>query len=184
MNKIIIISGSSGAGKDSVLQGLLTREKKLREVSTYTTRAKRSTEKECQGHYFINEKRFNKLFKTGEILEKNLYNDAWYGVSKSAIEKILKDGQTPILEIDSNGYKNLKEIYPDAVGIYIDCTAQEAQMRLENRGDVSQKQIKERLAIKKIEDRQKMIFDLVVENQPGKLSQTIDTILNFIKKQI
>ena len=184
MNKIIIISGSSGAGKDSVLQGLLTREKKLREVSTYTTRAKRSTEKECQGHYFINEKRFNKLFKTGEILEKNLYNDAWYGASKSAIEKILKDGQTPILEIDSNGYKNLKEIYPDAVGIYIDCTAQEAQMRLENRGENSEQEIARRLEIKKMDDKQKNVFDLVVTNKQGNLEQTIKSILKFIKKQI
>ena len=181
---IIIISGSSGAGKDSVLQGLVSQNKKLSEVSTYTTRSKRTDEKEGKGHFYVSEKKFAQLFEAGEILEKNFYAGAWYGVPKSAILKIQKNRQLPILEIDVNGFKQIKKKYPNTISIYIDCAEKEAKIRLINRGENSAQDIAKRLEMKKIEDRQKGNFDLVVKNQQGKLDQTIQEVLNFIKKSI
>ena len=182
--KIIIISGPSGAGKDSVLRGIVSQNKKLCEVSTYTTRTKRTDEKEGKGHFFVDEKKFAQLFEIGEICEQNFYNGAWYGASKSAILKIQKKGQIPILEIDVNGFKQMKKLYPNAIGIYIGCTEKEAKIRLQNRRENSAQDIAKRLAMKKIEDKQKENFNLVVKNQQGKFDQTIKEVLNFIKKSI
>jgi guanylate kinase len=181
MKNIIIISGASGSGKDSVIAGLKQRLPSLTETPTYTTRLPRPGEEAKGDRIFISPSRFNQLFKAGEILEKNFYNGNWFGASKKALEKVLNSNKIPVLEIDVNGFKSFKRLYGERViGIFIFTNQSDLRKRLKKRGDVSEKQIEARLKISRAENRQSQAFDLKVENRQGQLDKTIDKIIDFL----
>lgn len=182
MKPIIIISGPSGSGKDSIIQGLLKKVPTLVEIPTYTTRLARNKETEGKDHFFISKERFNKLYKSGEILEKNFFDGAWYGASKSALEKAQKSEQIPIMEINVNGFLALKKQFPNIFGIYIWTDEKYLSKRIKERGELNKQQIDQRINQSRTENEQKSLFDYVTENKQGQLDKTIQNILTYLKQ--
>ncbi|MBQ6502656.1 MAG: guanylate kinase [Flexilinea sp.] len=117
---ILIISGLSGSGKDTVIN-------RLKEISTVdfhfvvtcNTRAKREGEIEGKDYHFISRKKFLEMIKNGEMLEHSEVYDDLKGVPRFEIEKALQEGKDMILRLDYQGMRKVKAVYPEAVTIFI-----------------------------------------------------------------
>ena len=117
---ILIISGLSGSGKDTVIN-------RLKEISTVdfhfvvtcNTRAKREGEIEGKDYHFISRKKFLEMIKNGEMLEHSEVYDDLKGVPRFEIEKALQEGKDMILRLDHQGMRKVKAVYPEAVTIFI-----------------------------------------------------------------
>lgn len=182
---IFIISGPSGAGKGTITEGLLKiAALNLYWAKSYTTRRERASDKTEQKYIFVDENKFKELEKAGEIVESNFYNGHWYGTAKSEIKKALKRGQNVIKDVDVNGGKAYRKLYPKAVLIFITCPIANIKSRLEKRGQNSQAEIKERLRIAQKEMVLAEQYDYQVENPEGQPEKAIEQISQIIRSQI
>lgn len=181
---IFIISGPSGCGKGTVVEGLLKEsEINLYWAKSYTTRPERESDKSESHYIFVDKKKFQDLEKNGEVLESNFYNGHWYGSSKSEIDNALANGKNALKEIEVNGAFNLKKQYPDAVLIFITTSLDNIKSRLTLRGQNTPEEINERLAIARREIEASKNYDYVVENPEGHPEKAIKKIENIIKEK-
>ncbi len=187
MGKLVIISGPSGVGKGTVVSLLkeiyAERNEKLYLSISCTTRLPREGEQEGVNYYYISEKEFKKRIKKNDFFEYNIYGTGkYYGTPKSTALKYLKDGYDVILEIDINGYRQIKEQIPDCLGIFIMASnEEELYERLKNRGTEDEELIKIRLETAKEEIKNKDIYDYVVVNADGKAQETALNIYDIIQ---
>lgn len=172
--KILVLVGVSGSGKTTIQEELTKHD--MKKLVTTTTRPPRKGEREGKDYYFIK----NEDLTNYEFVERTLYNDNHYGLTKQEIEGALKDYDCVHVSLDQNGAKALKEIYGELVTIiFFDVSEEDMVRRLENRGDSSEK-MKERLAhaheFREFEAPKET--DLVVENHS--VSETVGRILRHI----
>lgn len=123
MSKIFVVSGPSGSGKTTLLERLLgqgqVKNKLIKSVS-FTTRPKRSSEREGEDYFFITEKRFNQMRAAKKVLEWTRYLGYYYGTPKDFLKKQLAEGRNLALCLDLKGALRLKRLYPrKAVTIFI-----------------------------------------------------------------
>ena len=174
MSKLLIISGPSGVGKGTIVKHLQDKYeeegKKLYLSISCTTRSPREGEKEGINYYFISEKEFKKRIKKSDFLEYNIYGTGkYYGTPKSTVLKFLNKGYDVILEIDINGYKQIKKNYPDSVGVFImPPDINELYNRLKNRNTEDEETIRVRLETAKKEIKERKIYDHIIVNENGK----------------
>ena len=139
------------------------------EICTVTTRPKRKGEKEGRDYYFVSKDEFEKMIKRGEVVEYNFYNGHYYGTPKKDLETALKKGKNVLLEIDVNGAKNIKKLYPkNSILIFITAPLKDIERRLKKRGKNTPTEIKERLTRAKKEQKEKKNYDFVILNEEGK----------------
>jgi guanylate kinase len=178
--KFIIISGPSGVGKGTICNVLLKELNAWFSVSM-TTRTIREGEVDGVNYYFINKDEFKKRIEDGLLLEYNIYNDNYYGTPKDKVLEKLEDGIDVILEIEVNGARNIKKIFPDALLIYIAPPSMEIlRERLIGRGTEDLETIKKRLKIAEEEMKQVDFYDYVIVND--NLDKAIDDIREVILK--
>ncbi len=185
MNKIFIISGPSGVGKGTIVEGILKNpELNLYWAKSYTTRPKRISDK-IENHYrFCDLEAFKRLKKRGEILESNFYNGHWYGSSKSEIDDAIKVGRNVLKEIEVNGAMNYKKFYPNAVMIFIKTNLDDIKKRLISRGQNSKEEIQERLGIAKKELEYEKEYHYSVVNPEGHPEKAVEEVEEIIKKEL
>jgi guanylate kinase len=114
-----VISSPSGAGKTTVAEAVLKKDKKLEKTISHTTRKKRPDEKNGEHYYFVDSKTFHQLEKSGQMLEWASVYEYQYGTSKKEIERILDKGSDALLVIEEQGAKNIKRLFPRSVFILI-----------------------------------------------------------------
>ena len=188
MSKLVVISGPSGVGKGTIVKLLqekyLEENKKLYLSISCTTRLPREGEKDGVSYYFITEKEFKKRIKKNDFLEYNLYGTGkYYGTPKSTVLNYLKKNYDVILEIDINGYRQIKENFPDAIGIFIAPPNVEALYdRLKNRGTETEDVIKTRLETAKYELEHKDIYDYIIVNETGKSEEALEELYKIMIK--
>ena len=188
MGKLVVISGPSGVGKGTVVELLknIYREKndKLYLSISCTTRSMRNGEVDKVSYYFISEEEFKKRIDENDFLEYNQYGTGkYYGTPKSVTLDYLKKGYDVILEIDVNGYKQIKERFPDCVGIFImPPSIEELYQRLKTRNTEDEEVIKTRLLTAENEIKNKDIYDYIIVNENEKSSQTAEEIYKILKK--
>ena len=188
MSKLLVISGPSGVGKGTIVKHLQDKykeeKKKLYLSISCTTRNPREGEVDGVNYYFITEKEFKKRLNKSDFLEYNVYGTGkYYGTPKSTVLKYLKKGYDVILEIDINGYKQIKENYPDSVGVFImPPSTKELYNRLKNRNTETEEVIKVRLETAKKEIRGRKIYDYIVVNENGKSKEACEEIYNIVYK--
>ena len=116
---LIVVSGPSGAGKDTICQKLIKDDSNIWMSVSMTTRKPRPLEKDGVDYFFVSSEEFENKINDNTFLEYASYNDNYYGTPKDKVEKKLNEGKDVILVIDINGAINIKKIIPSALFIFI-----------------------------------------------------------------
>lgn len=168
MNKgqLIVISGPSGAGKDTVISQLIKRTEKDVFLSvSMTTRKIRSGEQEGVDYFYVDEKTFEKNIQDGKMLEYAKYGSNYYGTPLEPVQTNIENGKTVILIIEVNGAANIRKMFPEATLIFIiPPSMAEVKRRLIKRATESDEQIEKRLKIAEDEIRRATEYDYVIIN--------------------
>lgn len=166
MGDLIIISGTTCAGKGSVIKKLLERHNDIMLSVSYTSRPKREHEIPGVDYYFVTDKEFEKKIAAGDFLEyAQVQYGAYYGTPKKEVLEKLQTGKDVILEIDVQGAKQIKEKYPSTILIFIMAPSmEEVKRRIKMRGDENNEQIISRFKVAYNEINQINNYNYVVVN--------------------
>ena len=139
---LIIISGTTCAGKGTVIKELLKRNENLVLSTSYTSRSIRKGDIEDVTYYFVSREKFEEKIKNDEFLEYALVHGNYYGTPKKEIDNLLSDGKDVILEIEVQGAKIVKEKLPETVLIFVLAPSmEEVKKRIIARGSETKEQI-------------------------------------------
>lgn len=178
--ELIIISGTTCAGKGTVVKELLKRNENLKVSISYTTRAKRDGEIDGEDYFFVQTDEFENMIANGEFLEyAKVQYDKYYGTSKTQVKKMLGDGYDVILEIDVQGAQQIKEMFPQTILIFIMAPSMsEVKRRIKARGKETKEQIIERftVAYREINEISKYNYVVVNDNLDDAVSK-VEAIL-------
>ena len=142
---LIIISAPSGAGKTTLVHGLVESVPGLLVSVSHTTRARRNNEKDGVDYHFVDVPAFHNLAESGEFLEHAEVFGNYYGTSRPWVQEQLVNGKNVVLEIDWQGAQQVRRQLKQAISIFILPPSCEAlQSRLRNRGD-DDKTVRERM---------------------------------------
>lgn len=175
-NKIFILTGPSGSGKNTILKELLEIKKlDLNRVVTCTARPKRTNEKEGIDHYFISKKEFIRKIDGGEFFEYEKVHGYFYGILKSSF----KENKNFLLEIDIRGALSVKKLFPKAQIIFINSSKESLISRLIKRGENSESIL---TRMKTAEKEWAIIdkADIVIENKENQVKETVNQVVDFL----
>lgn len=179
---LIVLSGPSGAGKDTVLKKLIQEQPNIKLSVSATTRLPRPGEKHGQDYYFIKHEEFNDLIDNDGVLEYASYCNNFYGTPKKPVNDWLNSGNDVILEIEVKGGAQVRKTNPKSVGIFIIPTSFEVlKQRLINRKTESESVINDRLSTAKIEIKSALDYDYIVVNDS--LDDCVNKIKNIIESE-
>lgn len=177
---LVLFSGPSGVGKDTVLDVVLNKDKSLQKSISLTTRNIRVNETDGKDYYFISFPKFEDMISKGEVLEYAQYGENMYGTPKAPVDKWLSEGKTVILKIEVQGAKSIKEMYPDSVGVFLlPPSMEELERRLRSRGTEDEADIQRRLEIARDEIHKSVDYDYFVINED--IDSASDDVLTIIK---
>ncbi len=182
MNKgsLIVFSGPSGSGKDTVIKELKLKENiNLKQSISMTTRPPRDGEADGVDYYFTDVKTFEENIKNGYFLEYVNYGGNYYGTPKKKIEELLDEGVNVILKIEVEGGKNVRLAFPDSSSIFIMPPSMEVlSERLKGRGTETDESYLKRLEIAKDEISRANEYDYIVIND--NLDECIATVEKIV----
>ncbi|MCJ7511092.1 MAG: guanylate kinase [Dehalococcoidia bacterium] len=178
---LVVLSGPSGVGKDSVLAGLKARGGGYHFAVTATTRPPRPGEVDGRSYHFLTRQRFEEMAAAGELLENAVVYDERYGVPKAQVREALARGQDVVMRTDIQGVAAIKGAVPQAVTIFLaPASVAELEERLRLRGADSEEQLRLRLATARREMDAACHFDHVVVNAEGKLEEAVAEVERII----
>jgi guanylate kinase len=178
---LIVISGPSGVGKDSVIMRMKERRMPFYFVVTATTRLPRPDEQPGVDYIFVSKDQFAEMIESGELIEYAIVYNDYKGIPKNQVRQALQSDQDVILRIDVQGAATIRELCPDALTIFL---APESEAELIERLTQRKSETPEGLKLRIVTARQEMKrmgeFDYVVVNRNGNLNATVDTIIEII----
>ena len=176
---LFIISAASGAGKTSLVKKLLTLINDLTLSISHTTRDPRPSEIDGKDYFFVTNKIFEAMIKEDKFLETAKCHGSFYGTSRNFVEEVRDAGKDIIFEIDWQGAKSIKAIFPEAISIFIlPPSLKKLEERLTARGQDSEDTIKARLSAAKSEMSHVNQFDYVTIND--KFDDTLEELQSII----
>lgn len=163
---LIIISGTTCAGKGTVIKKLLANHNDIVLSTSYTSRPKRESEIDGVDYYFVSKEEFERKIANGDFLEyAQVQYGSYYGTPKKEVLELLDSGKDVILEIDVQGAKQIKELYPETILIFIMAPSmREVKRRIMMRGDENIDQIISRFKVAYNEINQINNYNYVVVN--------------------
>jgi len=180
MGKLFIISGPSGVGQDSVIEGLKI-NLPLERVITTTTREMRPGESEKNPYYFVSKEEFLKRVENNDFFEyAQEYNGNYYGVTRQELQRVEANEKIGIWKMEYKGVITAKKLMPGIQAILINAPLDILEKRIRGRSQVSEEFLAERMAYTKEWLKHKDIYDYEVENEEGKLEKTIKEVENII----
>jgi guanylate kinase len=181
---LVVISGPSGAGKDTVISRMKELGYPFHFVVTATTRPKRPGEVDGVDYLFLSEEEFDSMLERGEFLEHAIVYGQKKGIPKKQVDDALASGKDVIMRIDVQGASTVRHIFPDAVFIFLTASSEEELFRrLKRRKTETLEGFKKRIATVKEEMKRAGEFDYVVDNRDNELDETVKTIAAIIKAE-
>ena len=179
---LYIVAAPSGAGKTTLVRGLLERDPHIHLSVSYTTRAPRSGEVNGVAYHFVDVPAFTAMRERNEFVEWAEVHGNFYGTSQPWLAQALATGDDVLLEIDWQGAQQVRKFFPQAVGIFImPPSIAELERRLNQRGTDSDEVIARRVDAALDEMRHVDEFDYVIVNDQLAVAQ--DELIAVVKTQ-
>jgi len=161
----LVVSAPSGAGKTTLARALVKRRKGLVFALSATTRERRPTERDGRDYRFVDGPEFDRLIAANELLEWAWVHQQRYGTLKGSVARALDAGHCPVLDIDVQGARRVRELFADSVLAFVlPPSAAELERRLDSRGSEDERQRRLRLGTALEELRAVPEFDYIVVN--------------------
>lgn len=177
--KLLVISGSSGVGKGTVIKALLQKYPDLNLSISCTTRKQREGEVHGVNYFYISQEEFDKSVANNEFLEWANFSGNYYGTKKSYIDDCLKNNKNILLEIDTQGALQIKQKMPEAILIFIAPPSyEELETRLRGRKTETEEAIQKRLECVKSELEKSKLYDYIIIND--KVENAVNKIIEII----
>ena len=181
---LVVLSGPSGVGKDTILMRMRDIGFPFHFVVTATSRAQRPGERDGYDYHFVSKERFEEMIARGELLEWAEVYGHYKGIPKHEISQALQSGRDVILRIDVQGAATIKRLAPEAVFIFLaPGSFDELHNRLQWRRTESPDQMQQRLAMARREMASLDAFDYVVINREDHLDDAVGQIRNIMSAE-
>jgi guanylate kinase len=181
---LIVLSGQSGAGKDSIRDLLMEWELPLHFAVTATTRPKRPGEVEGRDYHFVNDTEWQQLEELDGFIEQAIVYGQRKGVPRSEVLEPLSEGRDVLVRVDIQGAETLRHLVPEAVLIFVAApTMEEAQRRLVKRDTESEEEQRLRSETAALEVEASRYFDHVVVNETERLGETARQVVEIIAEE-
>jgi guanylate kinase len=178
---IVVISGPSGVGKDSVIKTMKTFNQPFHFVITAASRAPRPGEIEGVDYFFLSKERFEEMIADGMFIEHSIVYNEHKGIPRSQVEEALRSGKDVILRLDVQGARKLRTIYPQAILIFlIPDNGNTWYQRIVDRKTETEETLRVRLETARLELAQFEEFDYVVINAHDRLEEAVKNIIAII----
>ena len=178
---LIILSGPAGAGKGTLRKRLSGKIPGMAYSVSCTTRERRPGEVEGQDYFFISKNDFAAMIMQDDFLEWAEVHGNYYGTRRSDVEKVMNEGRDILLEIDVQGYRQVKSHMPEAIGIFITARSLgDIEKRLRERGTETQDQLDTRLRNAAMEMRHSGDYNHVIINDD--LQRAENELVELVKK--
>ncbi len=183
---LVVLSGASGVGKDTVMQALLKRYPNMQKLVTTNSRPKRPDEVDGYDYHFVTREEFERLIAKEAFFEWVEYRGHYRGGQKKHVEEALNSGKDVIWRIDVRGVKNIKEkvkkLFPRSVFILLVVKDLETlRKRMEARASETREELDWNLDMARWEQRQWRDFDYLVENREGELAKTVEIVAEIVR---
>jgi guanylate kinase len=182
--RLFVVTGPSGAGKGTLIRKLVRERTDLEVAVSATTRARRPGEEDGRDYYFLTEHEFLRRVEAGDFVEHVEYVSGHrYGTLRNEVDRILASGRSAVLELETEGAKEVQRTSPDAVSIFVQAPSfDELERRLRERATESAGEIGERLELARRQAEEAGDFDYVVTNDDltravGELGAIVDKAL-------
>lgn len=180
LGNLFVVVAPSGAGKTSLVNALLERERNIRLSVSYTTRAPREGEADGRDYHFVDRDRFEKMIAAGDFLEHASVYDNYYGTSRSWIESELRGDHDVLLEIDWQGAAQVRSLFADMKGVFIlPPSFSELRRRLQGRGTDSADTIERRMASAREEISHVLEFEYIIVND--RFEEALQDLLGVVR---
>jgi guanylate kinase len=178
---LIVISGPSGAGKDTVMQRMKERGLPFHFVVTATTRPKRTNEMHGRDYWFVSTEEFARMINEDELIEHAIVYGDYKGIPKQQVREALATGMDVIMRIDVQGAETVRRMAPEALMIFITTDNEEELVnRLKTRKTETVDSLAIRIATARKELKRVDAFDYVIVNHDFRLDETVDVIRAII----
>ena len=182
---LVILSGVSGAGKDTIKKELMKRDSRIISLPSYTSRKPREGEEEGVQYHFITKEEFEKKIKDNEFYEYDLHHENYYGTSRKLMNDKIASGKIIVKDIEVNGTENLIKLLKNEtklVTIFLKVEKEELRKRLIERGDnLSEDEIQLRLGRLDYEESKISLYDYVIKND--EFEKTVQIIMTIIENE-
>jgi guanylate kinase len=183
---LIVVSGPSGAGKGTICKEFLNNNDSVKISVSATTRKPRDGEINGVNYFFISKEKFENMIEGNEFLEYARVYDNFYGTPKSAVLESLEKGDDVLLEIDIQGAKQIKEVYPEGVFVFIlPPSLKELKSRIVGRGTETIEDIEKRFgsAFKEIQQIEHYNY-FIMNNDVKTSSKELSSIISAEKDKV
>jgi guanylate kinase len=177
--RLIVVSGPSGAGKDTLIKAALEAIPDLALIASATTRKPREGEVDGKDHVFLSREEFERWIEEDRLLEWAEYSGNLYGTPKQSVEELLQKGRSVILRIELQGARQIKERRPDAVMVFVRAPSlEETRRRLESRATETSESVESRMstAIKEMAARDEFDYEVINEDREQARQEMIETL--------
>lgn len=181
---LIVISGPSGAGKDTVIQRMKARGLPFHFVVTATTRPRRAGEVHGRDYFFVSKEEFARMIENNELIEYAIVYNDYKGIPKEQVRQALASGKDVVLRVDVQGAATVRKLAPQAVFIFlIPQNEEEMVRRLQRRQHDPAEDLSLRIATARQELKRASEFDYIIVNADGRLDETVDTVEAIIRAE-
>ena len=182
---LVLLSGVSGAGKDTIKKQLIARMDNVESLPSYTDRAPRANDVAGVTYNFVSTEEFERMIKDGELYEYSVHHEHYYGTSKKLLNEKINNGKIIVKDIEVNGVENLLKLLKNdvkIVTIFLRVPKEQLQKRLEKRVDKpSLKEIQLRLNRFDYEESKIGMYDYIIKNND--LEKTVQIIMTIINNE-